>query len=364
MLRVLVLSVVPSPYQRDLFQALASRPEIDLSVRYMEANLKGYPWQQEPLAGYEQVLSGGRIDTGRLRLHWNWGIPDFRAYDVTIFNTYLTSVTAQWAMRCCGAKRKWLFWGERLRPQDSPIRRWIQNNCASVLGAASGIAAIGKLAVDDYSCRFPGKPVFNIPYHCTLEGFMHSTVPDSTSSRPLTFLFCGIMNERKGVDLLLLAFDRLVSSGRDVRLLLVGQAADNDLFAKMLTPPSQSRVRCEPFQMPENLPILFGQADVLVLPSRHDGWGVVVNQALGAGLAVIGSRATGAAHDLIDVGKNGLMFETGNVDELFRCMKTFADEPGMAARFGETSRAMAADWTPESGATKWVNALRQIVGHD
>jgi hypothetical protein len=56
--RVGIISVVPSPYQRDLFAALASRSEIDLSVYYMEAASPDSPWPERPLATYEQILPG------------------------------------------------------------------------------------------------------------------------------------------------------------------------------------------------------------------------------------------------------------------------------------------------------------------
>src|SRR5206468_3627451 len=122
----------------------------------------------------------------------------------------------------------------------------------------------------------------------------------------LRFFFCGQMIRRKGVDLLLIAFDRLITRGVDIELLLVGREADLPEFMSAMSPEARARVRYEGFQAPERLPEYFSQADVFVLPSRHDGWGVVVNQALGAGLPVITSDAVGAGLDLVEDGVNGL----------------------------------------------------------
>jgi len=62
-------------------------------------------------------------------------------------------------------------------------------------------------------------------YHCDLSAFFAIHRPPK-SGAPLTFLFCGQMIRRKGVDLLLSAFERLIASGLDARLLLVGREAD------------------------------------------------------------------------------------------------------------------------------------------
>src|SRR3954467_9628238 len=112
-LRVAFICVVPSPYQRDLLAALAARPEIDLLVYYMERAAPDSPWPEKPLAPYESYLPGFWFPIGSRRCHVNWGLPDFRRYDVVVLNT-LMSLTAQWLMRGPLRRRPWIFWGERL----------------------------------------------------------------------------------------------------------------------------------------------------------------------------------------------------------------------------------------------------------
>src|SRR4030095_2033374 len=141
-----------------------------------------------------------------------------------------------------------------------------------------------------YRRRFPNLPHHCIPYCCDVSAFLgHRRRREA--SEAMTFLFFGPLILRKGIDLLLLAFDRLIARGIDARLLLVGREADLPQFLSMISPDAQSKVCYEGFQPPECLPEYFGNSDVFVLPSRHDGWGVVINQALAAGLPVIASNA-------------------------------------------------------------------------
>src|SRR5204862_6523464 len=211
----------------------------------------------------------------------------------------------------------------------------------------SGIVGVGRAAENDYRHRFPGISHFCIPYHCDLSGFLaRPRRPKPTSE--IHFLFCGQMNRRKGVDLLLAAFDRLVGKGADAHLLLVGREAELPDFLRAISPAALARINYAGFQPPECLPQYFSEADVFILPSRYDGWGVVVNQALGAGLPVICSEAVGAAHDLVEHGVNGLIFPSGDGPELLRCLERVSQSQECALQWGAASRQKAHEWTPEA----------------
>ena len=349
---VAFFSVVPSPYQRDLFRALADHPAVRLRVFYLEAASPDSPWPEKPLASYERILRGFWFALGTARTHVNWPLPGLGSYDLVVMNT-LMSLTAQWLMRVSLRKKPWIFWGERLSRGGA-----LHQRLAAPLHRASGIASIGAFAEQDYRERFPEPRHFRIPYFCELDAFL-SAPRRARDDGNVVFLFCGQMIARKGVDLLLAAFAEL---GPTARLLLVGREAD--LPALLAPLPADVRERCEyaGFQPPEELPRFFAQADVFVLPSRYDGWGVVVNQAIGAGLPVICSDMVGAGHDLVDEEVNGLKFRVGDSASLAEKMKRFVSEPALIAQWGAASRGKARTFTPEVGAQKWVAAFQEVLG--
>ena len=110
----------------------------------------------------------------------------------------------------------------------------------------------------------------------------------------------------------------------------------------------------------EPLPQFFAQADVFVLPSRYDGWGVVVNQALGAGLPILVSDQVGAGYDLVREGQNGFVLPVGDVGALASSMQRYVADPSLREAHGTASRKIAADWTPECGAERWVRTLKAV----
>jgi glycosyltransferase involved in cell wall biosynthesis len=348
--RVAFVSVVPSPYQRDLFAALAAREDLSPRVFYMERESPDSPWPERPLAAHEQYLPGFWFSLRGARVHMNWRLPSPRDYEVIVCNT-LMSLTGQWLMRRKLRRARWMFWGEKLGARSAR-----HDFLTAPLHRAAGIAAVGSWAARDYAARFPDTRVFNIPYHCELAPFANEPRPPREPGT-VTFLFCGQMIGRKGVDQLLAAFATLPENAR---LLLVGREADLQSLLANVAPRVRERVRYAGFQAPGALPRFFAQADVFVLPSRHDGWGVVVNQAIGASLPVIASDCVGAAHDLVREGENGFTFPAGDANALAAAMLRYATNPELARTHGEASGRTLADWTPARGAERWADALRTV----
>jgi glycosyltransferase involved in cell wall biosynthesis len=353
------ISIVPSPYQRDLFGALAARDDIELRVYYMEAASPDSPWPEAPLRPFEQIMRGFWAPFRGARVHVNWPLPDLTGADFTVLGSF-SSLTAQWLMRSRLARARWLFWGERLRGQPGGWRHVAQASLLAPLARATAIVGIGREAELDYARRFPEARHFCVPYYCDISGFL-DTPRERDTDAPITFFFCGQMIRRKGVDLLLSAFDRLIASGIEARLLLVGREAELPLFLSALRPPARALVRYEGFHAPERLPEFFAQSDVFILPSRYDGWGVVVNQALAAGLPVITSDAVGAGMDLVEEGVNGSRFAAGDADGLYMAMERLALEPGLARAWGAASRRRALSLTPQAGAARWAGVFDSLV---
>ena len=127
--KTLFITIVPSPYQRDLFGALAAREDIELSVYYMEAGSPDSPWPEKPLRPFEQIMPGFWVPFGGARGHVNWGLPDVSASHIIVLSSF-TSLTGQWLMRGTLRRKRWLFWGERLH-RHSGIKELIQRELAS-----------------------------------------------------------------------------------------------------------------------------------------------------------------------------------------------------------------------------------------
>jgi glycosyltransferase involved in cell wall biosynthesis len=150
--------------------------------------------------------------------------------------------------------------------------------------------------------------------------------------------------------------------GANASLLLVGREAELPTLLAQLPESARERIIYGGFQSPDELPHYFSQADVFVLPSRYDGWGVVVNQALGAGLPIVCSDMVGAGYDLVEEDVNGLKFRANDASALTEQLRRFVKTPELIEKWGAASRRKAAAWSPASGAEKWLEAFQAVLG--
>lgn len=358
--RLVFLSVVPSPYQRDVFRALADRGRVSLQVHYLERAAPDSPWPEPALAAWENILPGVVAGRGRWRSHLNWRVPPPRPDETWIVNGAMTDVTTQRFIRFTRDVVPWCFWGELPSQPRGAWKRWLQRRQYAPLRRARAIVAVGERARAAYAQLAPDTPVFNRPYACRLEAFAAAATTRPRNPEPV-FLFCGQMIARKGIDLLLRAFAQLGREGVAARLLLVGREADLPQFLAPLAPEICTRISYAGFLPPEELPAQFARADVLVLPSRHDGWGVVVNQAFGAGLPVICSDAVGAGLDLVQPDYNGRLVPAGDEPALAMAMRQFATSLALREACGAGAARTAASLAPERAAEFWEELVEKIA---
>jgi len=142
-----------------------------------------------------------------------------------------------------------------------------------------------------------------------------ATFPHTNADRDcITLAYVGQLIDRKGVDILLRALAQVGRS--DWRLQLVGHGEASGalmhLARKLGIAKQIDFLGVRP--NPEVRQIL-AQADALILPSRFDGWGAVVNEALMSGVPVICSDHCGAA-DLIELSHHGEVVKAGSVESL------------------------------------------------
>ena len=302
-MKVFVLTDCPSPYQVELFNEIEATGQCALEVGYLRDRDPGRRWQTPEIRHEAIVLENG----GLLR-----ACESVRRADLVVFN-YYRHANAEWLID--GRDGPWCFWGERPGFHQHAwagrlLRKW---KLSKLHATPTPIWGIGKFAVDEYRKEFGSqRSYYNLPYFSDLERF-RSPVREEKSER--VFLFSGSLIARKGIDLLVAAFARLVREIPNVRLRIVG---DGELRRV------SERVTFVGFKDWHELPREYAAADVLCVPSRYDGWGLVVPEGLASGLPVIATDRMGAALEFVETGRNGWLIPAGDEEALLRVMKEAA----------------------------------------
>ena len=138
--------------------------------------------------------------------------------------------------------------------------------------------------------------------------------------RPV-ILFVSKIEPRKRPADLLAAYLKLTKTGAVAGppyLLFVGDGDQRRPLEEVVRDKELESVRFLGFKNQTELPAYYDLCDVFVLPSVHEPWGLVVNEVMNAGRAVIVSDQVGCGPDLVRNGENGYIFQAGDITGLAR----------------------------------------------
>ncbi|SRR5579884_3406883 len=237
------------------------------------------------------------------------------------------------------------------------LRRFLKNKVDGfvVLGQ-SGARYIHSLGV-------PQSKIFPIGYTTDLARFCGVPLarPAPSAHR---LLYVGQLIGRKG---LLPFFDTLAKwacahAERTLEFVIVGDGP--------------CRVRLEQAGLPPNLkttfrgnvafhelPAIYAECGIFAFPTLADTWGVVVNEAMAAGLPVVGSIASQAVEEMVENGQNGWSFVPGDTTAIYSAIDQALNTSLEALdRMRGRARETALRYTPDSVAANIGNAVREVLG--
>ena len=118
-----------------------------------------------------------------------------------------------------------------------------------------------------------------------------------------------------------------------------------------------------PFMKPDEVRGMMVKSDIYLMTSDYEeGWGAVVNEAMNSGCAVIASSGAGSVPYLIRHGKNGMVYRSGDIEELAGYLEQLAEDAKMRKELGiEAYKTIAAQWSPGEAAERMVRFCRQLI---
>lgn len=178
--------------------------------------------------------------------------------------------------------------------------------------------------------------------------------------RPV-FLFVGSMLPRKGVSCLLEACKLLKDAGsKEFSVLLVGDGPQReDLQSYTQQHQLEDCVTWVGRVNYDDIGTYFHHADVFVLPTLEDTWGMVVLEAMLLGKAVLCSTGAGAA-ELVQEGENGYRFAPDNPQVLAAAMQRLIEDPSQLVAMGQRSHSIMASYSPQK-AGKFLSQVAGLV---
>ena len=373
-LRLAYLTNISSPYRIDMIEAWARlNPQLFISVYYTDAGDQGRGWTTRPMSGVAEcklpiladIPSYGKINRNLVDL--------VRQNDVIMIGGFeqASYLYAALLARLLGKPVILLFDGfspARFEVEPSAVRV-LKRITASLCNSFFANGRVGRIYLENHIRVAPGKPIYNqflshSDKHIA-EARTHVIGMEKTAIRArlgieterMVLMCCGYLIQRKRIDLIISAISHLPVSSRPL-LLVVGMGPLADTLA-LQAKTSGVPIHFAGFKQQLELAIHYFAADALVLASEDDPWGLVVNEAMSAGLPVIVSDACGAALDLVHEGVNGFVFQNRNNVALSKAIERLFDSdlPAM----GAASKKMIKDWTAEHSALNLGRCVNDAI---
>lgn len=177
------------------------------------------------------------------------------------------------------------------------------------------------------------------------------------------FLYIGRFSEEKDLPSLLEAFQNCKNNtDNQWGLVLVGDGPQRKELEELVKRGNIRSVFFKGFAQIEELPIYYALANVFILPSSSEAWGLVVNEAMSCGLPILASDTTGCAEDLVQEGGNGFVFKPGSttgMSELMDKMLIMNEDERQA--MGKRSEDIISRYTLKAWADGLETCMKQTL---
>ena len=380
--RVVMIVPPPTPYRLPFFNLIGARDDLDVTILFCgdKEPTRGFQmsmgsgFKYEFLKGFNITFHGGDeyfyfVNPGvfgRLK-----SIP----HDCLVLSGYFLFASQIGILRSIFKKVPYLIWSEsHLAKQRSAFRSWTKDVfVAPLIRRASGLLVTGTMSAQ-FMMHYGAEKrrIFRVCNTPDVNLFIERGLELSKRKAEIrarlgidpqapVVLFLGRFVEKKGLQHLFPAFEKIRAQFPNAKLLMVGDGPYRPAMEPWIAKLGSS-VQMEGFKQLDDLPEYYAAADLFVVPSLDEPWGVVINEAMAAGLPVVATTVCGATPDLIRNGQNGFAIEPGDVQGLADAMAKVLALGDRGKAMGDLSREIIRDWTPENSAEEFAMAAKFATG--
>jgi glycosyltransferase involved in cell wall biosynthesis len=369
---VAVITGPPAPYREPVFAELARRPGLDVNVFHAATGHADLGWQaiKAPKRDYPHVFLENFMPESGRRLpgvgYLSFGLPaELSAFRPDYMIVYGYNQLSQWLAFRYAMTHEVPFalrsdsnvYLDRSETWQSSIRRRLLHQLVRRAHAVLPVGSANRQYWQKYGAV--DSQIFMAPYAIDNDKVnrLVGERPSRDPSAPLRLLYLGRLLQRKGVDLLLGAFNRLVATTSS-NLTIIGDGPERANLQSMQTASARQQTHWLGKLSNEEAMTAMRDADLFVLPSRYEPWGLVVNEAMAAGLAVVAHREVGAVIDLVEDTVHGWILPTLSVDTIYSALEEAARDREHLAQMGRMARARVREWSIQRTVDGMVAAIK------
>jgi glycosyltransferase involved in cell wall biosynthesis len=359
--KIVILHNIVSPYKTLLFKELSAISN-GIEVLYMAHTENNRQWHidaKELNFPHRFIFDGSLDNINSLKLAIKtWKELNIYNPDILILGGYIYSACWAGFMWAKLNKKKIILWSAT--NQDDHDREFVKEkikglfikrcDAANVYGRKSRDYLI-RLGMNKNAIFIKGNVTDNNFYCINTNEFRikKKSLSKQYGVANHNFLYIGRFSKEKNILHLLKTYKRLEVKN-DWGLILIGDGPQSEEITNYIERNNIKNVFSPGFQQKEDIPKFLAVSDVFILPSTSEPWGLVVNEAMAAGLPILVSKRCGCYPDLIKESINGFSFDPFDDTELFGLMKDITDGKHNLLSMGKASLEIIKDYTLEKAA--------------
>ena len=369
MKKIAIITSFPRIQRVDFYNEMQKNKEHEFNVFYLRSMPHGRHWKYGPKLKHNHKL----IKELRIWKHLYLSprlLREFVDYnpDMMIMTQY-ASPGMQLLMYYCSIKKiPWIFWAEapHVRYETPFVKneklRTILRKIAMIpiKYFSKEVWGVGDRAVEEYKIEFGLNKIYkNLPYYSDLRPFFK--IAENRKEMPMPcFLFSGSLSYRKGADLFLSAIKLLANEGLIFSVVTMGIGRYYKDFKLIEHEYDNVKIDNLGFIQLNNVPEVYQNSNILVFPSRHDGWGMTLPEGMASSMAVITTTYAGCAIDTIEHNENGMIVDT-NIEALSGAMRVLIKHTELITILGKKAQLTIKSYTHNKGAKKFDSYINKAL---
>jgi len=176
---------------------------------------------------------------------------------------------------------------------------------------------------------------------------------------PIILYASKMMPRKRAIDLLK-AYEK-IQNQINAAIVFVGDGAERPLLEAYQKDNALKNIYFVGFKNQTELPEYFSIADIFVLPSTDEPWGLIINETMNFGLPIITTDQVGAAPDLVKDGENGFIYPVGEIEKLADCLLKLLSDSELKTKMGKRSLEIIHKWSYAEDIEGILTALEYIT---
>lgn len=169
----------------------------------------------------------------------------------------------------------------------------------------------------------------------------------------------GSHSHNKGYDLLLKAWQSIETTNPDWELNIYGKIDTNETFVNLAKELNSQSVH---FHSPvKNIQEKYIKSSIMVLPSRSEGFGMVLIEAMECGLPCVSFDCPSGPRDILTQNEDGFLVENGNTKELAEKLMLLMEDKELRKKMGKRSKENVMRYSVEEVLKKWDNLFKTLI---